>query len=236
MVALWRRAGIGPASVPFVEGARMSVCPFSVIESRWWSSGNHSVRGLFEAVAAIHYDNPSAFAYDMFADKSSLRTVLGLRGHDSRTEVVYLASHGDHAHIVPNGGDAISRAEVRAALTAANPNAQIRGLFLGACLIGNTDVARYFLERRETHLDWVAGYGRTVDWVDGSAIDMIFFSKLAQAYTANARRRKADRESARHMAHTAATALVRLVQGAHSAYGFNIYFHENNRLTSMFNE
>lgn len=214
----------------------MSVCPFSVVESRWWSSGNHSVRGLFEAVAAIHYDNPSAFAYDMFADRSSLRTVLGMRGCDGRTEVLYLASHGDESHIFPNGADGIGRAEVRSALVAANAGGQIKGLFLGTCLSGNTEMARFFLERSETSLDWVAGYGKSVDWVDGSAIDMIFFSKLAQLYVANERKRKARRNSPRAMAHAAATALVKLVQGAYSAYGFNIYFHENGRLTSMFAE
>ena len=47
----------------------MAKCFFSVIESRWWSDGNHSVRPLFEALAGIHYDNPSAFYYDMFSEK-----------------------------------------------------------------------------------------------------------------------------------------------------------------------
>jgi len=159
-----------------------------------------------------------------------------MRGCDGRTEVLYLASHGDESHIYPNGADGIGRAEVRSALIAANVGGQIKGLFLGTCLSGNTEMARFFPERPETSLDWVAGYGRSVDWVDGSAIDMIFFSKPAQLYVANERKRKAIRDSPRSMAHAAATALVKLVQGAYSAYGFNIYFHENGRLTSMFAE
>lgn len=67
--------------------------PISVIESRWWSTGNHSVRSLFEAVAAINYSNPSAFFYDMFADRSSLQTVFSSRAQDGTTEVVYTAAH-----------------------------------------------------------------------------------------------------------------------------------------------
>ncbi len=211
----------------------MSKCPFSVFESRWWPNGNHSVRSLFEAVASIHYDNPSAFSYDMFADKSSLATVMSMRGLDKRTEVVYLASHGDEMNIGPNAKNAISRTEARNIVATANASGHIKGLFLGTCLTGNASVAKFFLENSSTKLEWVAGYSKSVEWVDGSAIDMIFFSKLAELYVANDKKRK-GKLSARNMAHSAATALVTLVQGAHSTYGFNIFFHENNKLTSMF--
>lgn len=211
----------------------MSFCPFSVVESRWWPNGNHSVRALFEAVASIHYDNPSAFFYDMFADKSSLSTVMAMRGSDKKTEVIYLASHGDENNIGPNSTNAISRTEVRNILISNNKPKQIKGLFLGTCLTGNTAVARFFLENTSTNLEWIAGYDKSVDWVDGSAIDMIFFSKLAELYVANKSKKK-GKLPPRQMAHEAATALVKLVQGAHSTYGFNIYFYENKKLTSMF--
>lgn len=215
----------------------MSKSPFAVVESRWWSQGNHSVRALFEAVVAIHYNNPTAYYYDMFADRSSLSTVLNMRGMDTLTEVVYLATHGDAKNIGPNATNAISRTEVRNIFINANVDSQIKGLFLGTCLTGNANVAKFLLLRgkngQDTHLEWVAGYREGVDWVDGSAIDMIFFSKLAELYVKNSRRKK-GKLSPRLMAHEAASALVKLVPGAHSTYGFNIYFHEENKLTSMF--
>ena len=205
----------------------MSMSPFSVIESRWWSQGNHSVRALFEAVVAIHYNNPTAYYYDMFADRSSLSTVLNMRGKDTLTEVVYLATHGDAKNIGPNATNAISRTEVRNIFINANVGSQIKGLFLGTCLTGNASVAKFLLLRgkngQDTHLEWV----------DGSAIDIIFFSKLAELYVKNSRKKK-GKLSPRLMAHEAASALVKLVPGAHSTYGFNIYFHEQNKLTSMF--
>lgn len=211
----------------------MTSCPFSVVESRWWSAGNHSVKPLFEAVAAIHYDNPSSFLYDMFVNRASLSTVLGMRGKDKRTEVIYLASHGNENDIGPDAANTISRAEARNCLINANGNGQIKGLFLGTCLTGNTKVAKFFLEKPDTHLEWFAGYRDSVDWIDGTAIDMVFFSKLAELYVKNKSKRK-GKLSARAMAHTAATNLVKLVPGAHANYGFNIYFHENHKLTSMF--
>lgn len=215
----------------------MRTSPFAVVESRWWSQGNHSVRALFEAVVAIHYNNPTAYYYDMFADRSSLSTVLNMRGTDTSTEVIYLATHGDEKNIGPNARNAISRTEVRNILINANVKSQIKGLFLGTCLTGNANVAKYLLLKgknsQDTHLEWVAGYRKSVDWVDGSAIDMIFFSKLAELYVKNNSKRK-GKLSPRSIAHEAASALLELVPGAHSTYGFNIYFHENNKLTSMF--
>ena len=213
----------------------MSPCPFSVVESRWWSKGNHSVRALFEAVASIHYNNPSSFFYDMFADRSSLSTVVNMRGEDKQTQVVYLASHGDANNVGPTAENAISRTEVRNILIASNKGAQLKGLFLGTCMTGNAAVAKFFLENTETKLEWLAGYRASVDWIDGSAIDMIFFSKLAELYVANAKKKR-GKLSPRKMAHAAASALVKLVPGAHSTYGFNIYFHENKKLTSMFSD
>lgn len=210
----------------------MSIGPFSIIESRWWKTGNHSVRALFEAIAAIHYLNPSAFFYDMFADRSSLSKVLTMRCSDNVTEVLYLATHGDERQIGPGGGDSISRAEFRNDLVAANQSSQLRGLYLGTCLTGNLDTAEFLLSQN-TGLDWLAGYRAPVDWVDGSAIDMVFFHKLVDEYRANAGRRR-RKYSSKKMAHLAATNLVNLIPGASSKYGFNIYFREPTHVSMMF--
>ncbi|NKE66867.1 hypothetical protein RAMLITH_13640 [Ramlibacter sp. RBP-2] len=205
---------------------------FAVIESRWWDDGNHSVRALFEAVCAIHHDNPSAFYYDMFADRSSLRRVLGTRGGDDITEVLYVATHGNETEIGPGNGVTISRTEFRNALEEGNANAQVKGLYLGTCLTGNMNTARFLLDQR-TRLEWLAGYRETVDWIDGSAIDMVFFHKLAAEYRRNKSRRR-GKLTAREMAHEAASQLLRLVPGAHATYGFNIYFRERDGAAGMF--
>ncbi|MBF6036822.1 hypothetical protein H8F23_26530 [Pseudomonas sp. P155] len=211
----------------------MSKCVFSVIESRWWSDGNHSVRPLFEALAGIHYDNPSAFYYDMFSEKQSLSSGLRMRCRDGQTQVVYLATHGSDSTIGGASGQVITRTELRNMLTTHNKTKQVKGLYLGTCLMGNQSLAKFLLEAPDTHLDWVAGYKEEVDWIDGSAIDMIFFSKLAEEYRKNSSRRKGKKTS-RQMAHIAGSELLQLVPGAHSKYGFNIFMHESRKLTSIF--
>lgn len=212
----------------------MSACPFAVVETRWWSVGNHSVRALFEAVASIHYDNPSAFYYDMFNSKGSLKKVVDTRAKDGATEVIYLASHGNETHFGPDEDSLISRSEFRNMLRAANIDATIKGIYFGTCLTGNTDVARFFLQDTSTKIEWIAGYSESVDWIEGTAIDMVFFSRLVENYEKNKKRRGNSKKSARGMAHEAATELLALIPSAHSKFGFNIFFHEGGKLTSMF--
>lgn len=210
----------------------MSHGPISIIESRWWSTGNSSVRALFEAVGEIHYGNPSTFFYDMFADRSSLARVLAMRTNDGVTEVIYLATHGDENAIGPGAGVAISRTEFRNDFVTANAKGKVKGLFLGTCLTGNLSTAKFLLNGG-SKLEWVAGYRQSVDWIDGSAIDMIFCHKLAAEYRANAKRKRGKRTSLQ-MAHKAASELARLVPGAHAIYGFNIYFLNGGNVNCMY--
>ena len=91
----------------------MSNGPISIIETRWWDKGNHSIRPLFEAVAGIHFNNPSAFYYDMFSNRSSLKSILSTRCNDEVTKVIYLATHGNDNEIGQSSELAISRTEFR---------------------------------------------------------------------------------------------------------------------------
>lgn len=211
----------------------MSQSPVSVLESRWWQTGNHSVRDLFSAISAIHYNNPAASLYDMFADKHSLGAILNLRATDKQTEVLYLATHGDQNNIGAGASHVISRTEFRNQLTTANSQSQIQGLYLGTCLTGNLDTAQ-FLFSAQTNLTWIAGYRQSVDWIDGSAIDMIFFHKLTSLYLKNKSKKK-GKLTPEQLAHNAASEMLKLVPGAHTRYGFNMYFKGNgNGVQAMF--
>ena len=210
----------------------MSQGPISIIETRWWDAGNHSVRELFEAVAGIHFNNPSVFFYDMFSNRSSLQSILNVRCNDKSTKVIYLATHGDDNDIGQTDEFAISRTVVRNDLVSANKKKQVSGLYLGTCYTGNNDTASYLLNDGASNLSWVAGYTESVDWVDGSAIDMVFFHKLTEQYVKNKSRHK--KLSDQEMAKIAATELNKLIPGSHSKYGFNIFFCDGKKISSMF--
>lgn len=210
----------------------MAQCPISVLEARWWNQGNHSVRELFSTISAHHYDNPSAHFYDMFVDKHSLSTMLNLRAKDGQTEVIYLGTHGDENSIQGAPGQNIPSREFRKQLCAANTKRQIKGLFLGTCSTGNLEVAKYLFAEK-TNLDWIAGYRKDVDWIEGSAIDMVFFHKLMEGYVQNSKRRN-GKKTPSQMAHEAAGEMLKIVPGAHNHYGFNIYFKQGAKMNAMF--
>lgn len=212
--------------------------PISIIESHWENSGNQSVKGIFHALGQMHYKNPSAFRYSNFSDETSLAAAFEARANDlsasrtdANTEVIYLGTHGSYTHIGPTN---LSRTKVRNIIVDANKTTRIKGLYLGICLTGTADFSRFLIEGGDTNLDWVAGYTEVIDWADSTAIDMIFFNKLIRLYVENKKLKK-GKLSARSMAHLAATELISIAPGAHSKFGFNIFFHEGGKLTSMFN-
>lgn len=209
----------------------MKHLPFSVIESRWFKSGNDSVKSCFEAIASIHCDKSDGFIHHSFNNKSSLKTAIDECSSDEVTKVIYLATHGNRQAIGPDN-QTISSTVLKNMLVKANKKKKIKGLFLGTCETGNLNIAKVLLEENQTHLDWIAGYSKSIDWIDGTALDMIFFSKLAEEYSINSSRKK--KYSDRKMAHLAASKLLRLAPGAFTEYGFNIYFKEKGKLTSMF--
>jgi hypothetical protein len=168
----------------------------------------------------------------MFSNRSSLNNILHVRCSDEQTKVIYLATHGDDNNIGQTDDLAISRTEFRNDLISANKKKQVSGLYLGTCYTGNADTARFLLSDGKANLGWVAGYTESVDWVDGSAIDMVFFHKLTEQHVKNKSRKK--KLSAQEMAKIAATELNKLIPGSHSKYGFNIFFCEGKKVTSMF--
>ena len=210
----------------------MKHLPFSVIENRWFDSGNDTVKYCFDSIASIYCDKSDGFLYHQFNGKESLQNAFFQCTKDEKTEIIYLATHGNKKSI-GNKYYRISKTEIKNVVIRSNAKKKIKGLFLGACEIGNKSLAKDLLENKDTHLEWIAGYNSAVDWIDGTAIDMIFFSKLAKQYSDN-NNRKRGKYSSRKMAHIAASELLKIVPGAFHEYGFNIYFHEKGKLTSMF--
>ncbi len=172
----------------------------------------------------------------MFIDDSSLNKVLNMRGKDKFTEVIYLATHGNEdGQIGTDSNNTITRAKFRNNLKDANPKSQIKGLYLGTCFTGKPETVKFLLEPTSgTNLQWIIGYEKSVDWIDGSAIDMIFFSKLSEEYVKNKSRKKKKKTSV-EMAHTAVTEVLKLVSSAHQNFGFNFYRVENGHIVSQFN-
>ena len=97
----------------------------AVIESRWWSQGNDTVRPLFETLAGIVENNPHSVRYDMFVEEASLSQIISDVADKDYLHSVYIGAHGDDASICGLGDAKISRTVVRNLFRRANSAAAI---------------------------------------------------------------------------------------------------------------
>lgn len=195
----------------------------AVVESRWWDSGNDSVRPLFETLAGIIEGNPHSVRYDMFAEENSLASIIDDICADGAYHSLYVGAHGDESSIGGLGGAEISRVKLRNILRNYNAKGQCSGLYFGSCLIATEKNAGFWLcDTPTTGLQWIGGYKTSVDWVDSSAIDMIFWSKYLHERQRNRSRRKGKKTELQMVKH-AAGEMKALMPTIFNQMGFNIY-------------
>ncbi len=196
----------------------------AVVESRWGASGNDSVRPLFETLAGIVEGNPHSVRYDMFAEETSLSAIIADIAGKPDLHSVYIGAHGDANSIGGIGNATISPARLRNILHGANATGSIMGLYFGSCLIATRQNASFFLTKNQTTgLKWVAGYTKSVDWIDSSAVDMIFWSKYLHERRTN-RGRKRGKKLEIEMVRDASSGMKALMPTVFTELGFNIYY------------
>lgn len=195
----------------------------AVIESRWWKNGNDSVRPLFETLAGIVEGNPHSVRYDMFAEETSLTNIISDLEEDGSYHSIYIGAHGNDGAISGLGDVRISRTKLRNIFNYSNFAEHISGLYFGSCLISNQQNASFWLPGNPTTgLKWVGGYTKSVNWIDSSAIDMIFWSKYLHERRTN-RSRKRGQKSDLEMVKHAASEMKKLMPTIFNEMGFNIY-------------
>ena len=192
----------------------------AVIEARWFEDGNDSVRPFFEVISGIVESNPHAFRYDMFTEEQSLASIIEELGNSKWCHSLYIAAHGSDDSIFGLGNHEISRTKLRNMIRSSNTAGNITGLYFGSCSVASTENCEFFFQG--TNLRWIAGYDRPVDWVDSSAIDMVFWSKYLNERKINRSRRRGKRNEVQ-MAWTAADEMKALMPTASESIGFNLY-------------
>lgn len=196
----------------------------AVVESRWWDGGNDSVRPLFETMAGIVEGNPHSVRYDMFAEESSLSKIIADVAGKGDYHSIYIGAHGDESSISGLADAEISRVRLRNMFRNSNASGSIAGLYFGSCLIATEKNATFWLaDSPITGLKWVAGYSKSVDWVDSSAVDMIFWSKYLHERRTNRSRRR-DKKTEMEMVKHASSMMKKLMPTVFNELGFNVYY------------
>ena len=201
----------------------------AVIESRWWKDGNSSVRGLFDVLSDIHNDNPAAYHYEMFNNRSSLNEIILRTAR--RYPNMYIAAHGSGRSIFGAEGrrtNNVSRTEFRNILrqTTRLHRSRLKGLFVGSCKFINGENARFLLEQERgqtARLLWVSGYSKTIDFIDSSVVDLFFWNAYYHS----------DESSERRKIRAVAEKIDRFMPGAHRKLAFNIFLRQGHEVKQL---
>jgi hypothetical protein len=154
---------------------RAGVARFAVLESRWARRSALSVKPAFDLVLAAQGLPADTYEYEMVASRAALREAAIRITRSERAQVLYLACHGNRrGELVLHGGEVVSRDFLARTVALCGPS--LRGLYLGACFAGRKAMAQAMFEQ-SPNLRWVMGYSREIDFIDSTALDMMFFRR-----------------------------------------------------------
>jgi len=148
----------------------------AVLETTEWYTKDRTltVRPLFQMLTQIIYDNPNWFHYATFMGSASFVEALENLVHKDGVNYIYIGAHGQDDKIqsfLP--GD---RHPNKTTWERCFSKGALRGIFLGGCEMNFLAHGISCYLTRDTHNPppWVAGYWKTVDWVDASMLDLAF--------------------------------------------------------------
>ncbi len=152
----------------------------AVLEGRWFSGKNVSVKGVFDLLSDIHLDTPHGFHYEMFNNGDAFKEIVTRLGARPGTHNLYIASHGDNGCIHGGNGEEISRTVIKNALkeVAQTERAVLKGVYFGACQFVDDDLARFMLLDDDLSIQWLAGFSKKIDWINSTAFDWCFWNEF----------------------------------------------------------
>ena len=149
----------------------------AVLEGKWWRGWNSSVRSTFDMIAEMACDDAHAYHYEMANSLPALDEAVPRIAADRKCKYLCIATHGGEKALELFNGETVSTRHLRKLLEELPSGSRFAGLYLAACSTANARMAASLLEG-DTKLDWLAGYGREVDWLRSTILDMLFFNEL----------------------------------------------------------
>lgn len=159
----------------------------AVIESKWHGAGlkmrkNASVRPMFDMLCDLHFGNSHEYLYEMVGTVPALKEAIDRLIWSDEISTLYIAAHGSKDGLHLHGEDqVVSRSKLCNMLWGQGSRRRsLTGLYLGSCEFGTREVADFILAR-DRQLRWVAGYTHASNFVDGTALDVMFFNSWLRA-------------------------------------------------------
>lgn len=155
-----------------------------------------------------------------FLDRASFKHwVEAYNNQDlSGPKLLYIASHGNNGRLSGLQKD-INRATIISTLSGAK---NISFVHFGSCLFGSENNLDELLDSAQ-HLRWAAGYTASVDWIDSTLFDILFWGRI-ESRDENTKGRKT---------HTLVSDLLHEVHGLANTLGFRLHYRYRDDLWSV---
>ena len=125
------------------EDKVMKKSSLAVVEGKWSSKTNISVKSLFDLLSDLNFASPHEYLYEMFCDDASLENIIARMGKARDVKFIYIGAHGTNGSLHASGGR-VSRTRLKNILGSLGTSS-IEGVFLGSCLFGQPENAEFLL-------------------------------------------------------------------------------------------
>lgn len=153
----------------------MNKSQVAVIEGKWEKGKNLTVKSFFDFVCELHFKDHHAYHYEMFNNGTAFQEILPRMCSTTNIRHVYIAAHGDTDGILGSNNESISITRIKNAVRELDDaRGTLHSLYFGCCLFGQFSTLRDLLEA-SSELTWIAGYTTSVDFVDSTLLDGLFW-------------------------------------------------------------
>jgi hypothetical protein len=155
----------------------MNESRIAVIEGKWFSDRNQTVKSFFDFICDLHFENQHAYHYEMFNNGTAFKEILPRMSRTNNIHNVYIAAHGNNNGISGSNGEIVSATKIKNSIKSlSNNKGRLHSIYFGCCLFGSNGNLQDLLFSGN-RLKWVAGYTTPIDFVDSTILDTLFWSK-----------------------------------------------------------
>lgn len=196
-----------------------------ILESSWDSDAPLEDYSVLPIISEFAKQRDIKTYHKNFTDlKSFKHWVEKFNKECSKGALLYIAAHGNKGSI-----DGLNtRINFTSVVDVIKGAKNIQFVQFGSCLVGNSSNLETLMKKAK-HLRWVAGYNKSIDWVDSALFEILLWSRISPVG-------RQDNEKNIKTHTIVANILEHEVKGLTKAFGFNFIYKYGENIWAISSE
>ena len=152
----------------------------ALVEGRYWDNTNVSYKGVFDLIADLHGGSTNKFHYETGNSRAAIEEIIRRLSKKKSIKYLCLAGHGEPGNIVTINKDCVSCSDIAEWAMAGAADPSFIGIHFSTCNTINLQTAKSMLKILPAR-KWVSGYRKQAQFMEASALDMLFFDYLIES-------------------------------------------------------